>query len=106
MSLAVAKDLVEERAQLALLAREVELGVVGQGLGQVQLDEPDQNVGQGQIKSGVTLRIKYFRVGQLSGEVGDSLVRIESLVGLCLLLQFVFLNVCLVVFCCLRIHSF
>ena len=51
MSLAVAKDLVEERAQLTLLAREVELGVVGQGLGQVQLDEPDQNVGQGQIKS-------------------------------------------------------
>ena len=38
--LAVSKDLVEERAQLTLLPGEVELGVVGQGLGQVQLDEP------------------------------------------------------------------
>ena len=48
MSLAVAKNLVEERAQFTLLAREVELGVVGERLGQVQLDEPDQNIGQGQ----------------------------------------------------------
>ena len=39
--LAVAKDLVEEGAQFALLAGEVELGVVGQRLRQVQLDEPD-----------------------------------------------------------------
>ena len=67
MSLAVAKNLVEERAEFTLLAREVELGVVGQRLGQVQLDEPDQNVGQGKgschLMSGVNLRIKYFRVG-------------------------------------------
>ena len=39
-SLAVAKNLVEERPEFTLLAREVELGVVGQGLGQVQLYEP------------------------------------------------------------------
>ena len=46
LSLAVAKNFVEESAKLTLLAREVELGVVGQRLGQVQLDEPDQKVGQ------------------------------------------------------------
>ena len=48
-SLAVAKNLVEEGAKLTLLPREVELGVVGQSLGQVQLDEPDEDVGQCQI---------------------------------------------------------
>ena len=67
MSLAVAKNLVEQRAELTLLAGEVELGVVGHRLGQVQLDEPDKNVGQGKLKqhliSRVTFRIKYFRVG-------------------------------------------
>ena len=47
LSLAVAENFVEESAKLTLLAGEVELGVVGQRLGQVQLDEPDQKVGQG-----------------------------------------------------------
>ena len=46
LSLAVAENFVEESAKLTLLAREVEFGVVGQRLGQVQLDEPDQKVGQ------------------------------------------------------------
>ena len=47
LSLAVAENFVEESAKLTLLAGEVEFGVVGQRLGQVQLDEPDQKVGQG-----------------------------------------------------------
>ena len=38
--LAVAKDFVEERTELALLSGEVELGVVRERLGKVQLDEP------------------------------------------------------------------
>ena len=62
--LAVAKDLVEERAQLTLLAGEVELGVVGQRLGQVQLDEPDQSDGQGQGSCHVKYGVEYIRVGE------------------------------------------
>ena len=38
--LAVAKDLIEERTKFALLSGEVELGVVRERLGKVQLDEP------------------------------------------------------------------
>ena len=38
--LTVAKDFVEERTELALLSGEVELGVVRERLGKVQLDEP------------------------------------------------------------------
>ena len=45
--LAVAENLVEDGAELTLLAREVELGVVGKSLRQVQLDEPGQNVKRG-----------------------------------------------------------
>ena len=50
LSLAVAKNLVEERTEFTLLAREVELGVVGQRLGQVQLDVPDQNIEAGKVQ--------------------------------------------------------
>ena len=42
LALTTAKDFVEESPQLALLAREVELGVVSQRLGQVQLDVPEE----------------------------------------------------------------
>ena len=45
--LAVAENLVEDGPELTLLAREVELGVVGKSLRQVQLDEPGQNVRRG-----------------------------------------------------------
>ena len=45
--LAVAENLVEDGPELTLLAREVELGVVGKSLRQVQLDEPGQNVKRG-----------------------------------------------------------
>ena len=45
--LAVAENLVEDGPELTLLAREVELGVVGESLRQVQLDEPGQNVKRG-----------------------------------------------------------
>ena len=38
--LAVAKDFVEERTKFALLSGEVELRVVRERLGKVQLDEP------------------------------------------------------------------
>ena len=39
--LAVAKDFVEEGTKFALLSGEVELGVVRERLGKVQLDEPE-----------------------------------------------------------------
>ena len=38
--LAIAKDLIEEGTKFALLSGEVELRVVGERLGKVQLDEP------------------------------------------------------------------